>query len=113
MASGQHATPLYLPQGGAPALALQPLALSGQSVTEAEIQALVQEHPSVLPITEIDSQYANPIPICTELNTRGAGMIDNFMVTATGLPILVECKLWRNPRRAGKWSARYSITPAH
>ena len=34
--------------------------------------------------------------ICTELNTL-AGPIDNFMVTPSGLPVLVECKLWRNP----------------
>ena len=40
--------------------------------------------------------FSNPVPICTELNTP-AGPIDNFMVTAAGLPILVECKLWRNP----------------
>ena len=36
------------------------------------------------------------MPICTELNTP-AGPIDNFMVTPSGLPVLVECKLWRNP----------------
>ena len=31
-----------------------------------------------------------------ELKTP-AGPIDNFMVTPSGLPVLVECKLWRNP----------------
>jgi hypothetical protein len=36
------------------------------------------------------------VPICTELNTP-AGPIDNFMVTPSGLPVLVACKLWRNP----------------
>jgi hypothetical protein len=40
--------------------------------------------------------FAGPVPICTELNTL-AGAIDNFMVTPSGLPVLVECKLWRNP----------------
>src|SRR6478735_235279 len=34
--------------------------------------------------------------MCTELNTL-AGPIDNFIVTPSGLPVLVECKLWRNP----------------
>jgi hypothetical protein len=57
---------------------------------------LIQEHPSCLPIAEIDPTFSNPVPICTELNTP-AGPIDNFMVTASGLPVLVECKLWRNP----------------
>jgi hypothetical protein len=36
------------------------------------------------------------VPICTELSTP-AGKIDNFLVTPSGLPVLVECKLWRNP----------------
>lgn len=40
--------------------------------------------------------FSGPVPICTELNTP-AGAIDNFMVTPSGLPVLVECKLWRNP----------------
>lgn len=66
------------------------------AVSEAEIKALVQAYPSSLPISEIDPMFANPVPICMELNTP-AGPIDNFMVTPSGLPILVECKLWRNP----------------
>ena len=40
--------------------------------------------------------FTGPVPICTELSTP-AGAIDNFMVTPSGLPVLVECKLWRNP----------------
>ena len=39
--------------------------------------------------------FLGPVPICTELNTQ-AGPIDSFMVTPSGLPILIECKLWRN-----------------
>lgn len=94
----QHTTPLMLdPQGGG-AVALVPLALTGSTdgVSEAAIQALVQAHPSCLPIAEIDPLFAGPVPICIELNTP-AGSIDNFMVTPSGLPVLVECKLWRNP----------------
>jgi hypothetical protein len=66
-------------------------------VSELDIQTLVQTNPECLPIAEIDSLFINPVPICTELNTL-AGPIDNFMVTTTGLPVLVECKLWRNPQ---------------
>ncbi len=25
------------------------------------------------------------------------GRVDNFLITASGLPIILECKLWRNP----------------
>jgi len=66
------------------------------SIDEAFIQALVHAHPSALPIAEIDPIFAGAIPICRELNTT-AGSIDNFMITPSGLPVLVECKLWRNP----------------
>ncbi len=49
-----------------------------------------------LPIAEIDPVFSGPVPICTELKTN-AGAIDNFLVTPSGSPVLVECKLWRNP----------------
>ena len=65
-------------------------------MSEAYIQQLVHEHPACLPIAEIDAMFSGPVPICTELNTP-AGSIDNFLVTPSGLPVLVECKLWRNP----------------
>jgi hypothetical protein len=65
-------------------------------VSEAAIQQLIHNHPGCLPVAEIDPMFRDPVPICTELNTT-AGPIDNFMVTPSGLPILVECKLWRNP----------------
>jgi hypothetical protein len=69
---------------------------SPESVSEAWIQDLVQRHPACLPIEEIDPIFANPVALCKELNTP-AGPIDNFLITASGLPVLVECKLWRNP----------------
>lgn len=96
--SRQHATPILLAADGLaaePLIAL-PLGADGHGLSEAAIQNLIQQHPSCLPIAEIDPQFVDPVPICTELNTP-AGPIDNFMVTASGLPVLVECKLWRNP----------------
>lgn len=65
------------------------------SVAEADIQALVHEHPEILPIDEIDPMFTRPVPVCRELSTP-AGQIDNLMITPTGLPVIVECKLWRN-----------------
>ena len=96
--SRQHATPLLL-QGGSPgAVPLVPVGHdAGEgSIDEAFIQALVHAHPGALPIAEIDPAFVGPVPICRELNTP-AGAIDNFLITPSGMPVLVECKLWRNP----------------
>jgi hypothetical protein len=64
-------------------------------VLEDYIQALVHEHPSILPISEVDPIFKGAVAVCRELETP-AGPIDNFLVTPSGLPVLVECKLWRN-----------------
>lgn len=94
----QYAVPILLPADGSSAQELTPLALTTGpgAVSEAAIQQLVFAHPSCLPIREIDPLFCNPVPLCMELNTP-AGPIDALMVTASGLPVLIECKLWRNP----------------
>ncbi len=89
----QHSVPIFIPKEGTKATALTQL---GQQYSEDYIQRLVHENPSCLPIEEIDPMFAGPVAICRELSTP-AGAIDNFMVTPSGLPVLVECKLWRNP----------------
>lgn len=91
----QHATPIYVPTTGA-ALALAPVAqTTAGGVLEDYIQALVHEHPSILPIAEVDPIFAGAVPVCRELQTP-AGFVDNLLITPSGLPVLVECKLWRN-----------------
>lgn len=94
----QQASPILLPLAGGSETVLQQLSMDGgtDAVRELAIQTLIQAHPGCLPIDEIDPTFSNPVPICMELNTP-AGPIDNFMVTARGFPVLVECKLWRNP----------------
>ncbi len=96
--SRQHSAPVLIPRGPAKATSLGSIGFrSGEdSVSEEYIQRLVHEHPSCLPIAEIDPTFIGPVPVCMELQTP-AGPIDNFMVTPSGLPVLVECKLWRNP----------------
>jgi len=107
----QHSIPLLLTSGVGGAVPLTPLSQqNGDMVSEADIQALIHAHPACLPIAEIDPMFLGPVPICTELNTP-AGPIDNFMVTPTGLPVLVECKLWRNPEGRREVVGKSSITP--
>lgn len=93
----QHATPILLAATGGVALPL--LAQHGPEATtlEAEIQALVHTHPEALPIEEIDPIFSKPVTVCREMVVGKAGRVDNFLITASGLPIIVKCKLWRNP----------------
>jgi hypothetical protein len=95
----QRYAPLLIPTGGGQPVRLESISGEGaaSNVSEADIQNYVHAHPACLPIAEIDPIFANPVAICTELPTL-AGPIDNLMVTPAGLPVLVECKLWRNPQ---------------
>ena len=63
---------------------------------EAWLQRLIMDHPSVLPVDQIEPAFANLVPICIELQTP-SGFVDNLFVTPTGNLALAECKLWRNP----------------
>lgn len=69
---------------------------------EARLQEIIHDHPHSLPIEEIDPHFAGAIPICRELQLGSAGRVDNFLLTRNALPILVECKLWRNPEARRK-----------
>lgn len=96
--SRQHATPLFISTDGAIVTPAVPLAfgIGGHDLREKAIRDIVHRHPECLPISEIDPLFINPVPICVELSTP-AGPIDNLLITPSGLPVLVECKLWRNP----------------
>lgn len=96
--SRQHTPPILLaPDGTTRAIDQVSLTVAGQSsFSEAQIQAFVHAHPECLPIAEIDPIFVSPVSLCRELSTI-AGPIDNLLITPSGLPIIVECKLWRNP----------------
>lgn len=96
--SRQHTPPILVADDGTTsALQQLTLTLGGEgSFSETQIQAFVHAHPECLPVTEVDPVFTSPVSICRELNTM-AGPIDNLLITPSGLPIIVECKLWRNP----------------
>lgn len=96
--SRQHTPPILVaPDGTTRAVNQVSLTVAGQSsFSEAQIQAFVHAHPECLPIAEIDPIFVSPVSMCRELSTI-AGPIDNLLITPSGLPIIVECKLWRNP----------------
>ena len=91
--SRQQAAPLLLPAGGAPAETLPTV----DAPPEAVLRDLILSHPACLPLAEIDAAFAGALPLCTEMMTP-AGPVDLVLLTPDGLPVLVECKLWRNPQ---------------
>jgi hypothetical protein len=74
---------------------------SAESYSEAWLQSLLDEHPEVLPIEQIEPGFGTLIPLCRELpldiGAGRSGALDNLFATATGGLVLVETKLWRNP----------------
>ena len=66
------------------------------TIDENRLQDILFKHAEILPLDEIDSAYATPVPVCRELGT-GAGFVDALYLTPTGRIILAEFKLWRNP----------------
>ncbi len=66
--------------------------------TESWLQALLYDHPELLPVDELDDSYAPLIPIGREVHTD-RGFIDNLYVSPEGGITVVETKLWKNPEK--------------
>ncbi|MDO8152308.1 hypothetical protein [Isoptericola sp. b408] len=74
----------------------EPARLERTTVSEDAVQRLVFEHPEVLPVADLDEEFAPPVPIGREVGTA-AGPIDALYVSPHGGLTVVEAKLWRNP----------------
>jgi hypothetical protein len=72
-----------------------------ENYNEAWLQNLLDKHPEVLPIEQIEPGFGTLIPLCRELpldfGAGRTGALDNLFATETGGLVLVETKLWRNP----------------
>jgi len=93
----QHVAPILVDGNGNEQLVQLTLGSSDGQISESELQAILHSNPNCLPINEIDSLFADAVPLCREMRTT-AGYVDNVLMTPTGMPVLVECKLWRNPQ---------------
>jgi hypothetical protein len=72
--------------------------LKSSSYDEKWLQQLLFERPELL---TMETGERGIIPICRELPLKGSGstvFLDLFCVRDDGKPVLVECKLWRNPQ---------------
>lgn len=82
------------------------LDLSASDFNEAWLQRLVHQNPTVLPLYQAEPEAKSLHPVCRELPLSLPGgstvSLDNFLLTPEGRPILVECKLWRNPEARRK-----------
>ena len=74
---------------------------TGPRFVENLLQRLVHEHPSALPIMEIEPAFGQLRAVCQELKLTGddgVGYVDNLLINPEGRICLVECKLWHNPQ---------------
>lgn len=84
--------------------ALERVALKREGASaydEAWLQALIHDHPALLPVEQIEPALVPLVPVCREMPVP-SGFVDNLLMTEEGGIVLVEAKLWRNPegRRA-------------
>jgi len=78
-------------------LAMERLALGKGNFDEAWLQNQVQQHPYVLPVSEIEPGFGDLIAIAMEVPVP-QGFIDNVFITPNGNVVFTELKLWRNPQ---------------
>lgn len=102
MSQKPYANPLLLKEDDVSELQRISLEASGEdSYNEDYVRNLAFNHPSCLPISEIDNAYRDAVPVCKELNTP-AGPMDALYVTPEGRLVILEAKLWRNPEARRK-----------
>src|SRR5688572_3818298 len=69
-----------------------------ETPSEKWLQELLFGEPGLLPLEQFDPGAGHFIPICQELGLSNSGKMDIFGLTQAGRPVLIECKLWRNPQ---------------
>lgn len=90
---------LLLDTDNRPAARLERIPL-GIGHDERWLQALLFDHFELIPLDRIDPGAGMVVPVCRELPLPKPGgnvFLDMLGVTQHGRPVLVECKLWRNP----------------
>lgn len=75
---------------------LKRLRFTDRTIEEGWIQGLIEKHPEVLPVAEIEPVFSPLLSVGREVST-GAGSIDNLFLSPEGYLTIVETKLWRNP----------------
>ncbi len=76
-------------------IALESIQQEASIHKEEWLQKLLQNHPQILPVDEIEPIFSPLVPIGREISTE-VGYIDNLFISRSGYLVLVETKLWRN-----------------
>ncbi len=71
---------------------LRPIDLAKGLYQETWLQQLLDVHPEILPVAELNETIGLPISLGREVDG-----IDNLLITDQGKLIVVETKIWRNP----------------
>lgn len=86
--------PILIPAAG-PCQKLERIRLGAGVHDEDWLQGLIFDHPQLLPVSQIEPGFGDPLPAAREVPCAH-GSIDNLYLTPTGEIVLVETKLWRN-----------------
>ena len=89
-------SPSFVIPGG-PVQTLDRLPREHTKFNEQFLQALLADHPELLPIEDLRDDVGYLLCIGREVVVP-SGVIDNLYLSTTGYPVIVETKLWRNPQ---------------
>jgi hypothetical protein len=64
---------------------------------EEKFRGLIEAHPEVIPISEINPTATVAIPIGREVTIPSVGSVDLLFLDDTGRLVVIECKLIQNP----------------
>ena len=69
--------------------------------SERRLQELIYDHPTCLPLDQIEPGIGQLVSVCMELPLH-VGSVDNLFITPEGNLVLAEVKLWGNPEARRK-----------
>ena len=91
----RDANPIVInPEG--PDTKLNRMSFAQRELKEKWLQDLIERHPDILPVSEIEPAFAPMISIGYEVPTA-SGSIDNLFLSPQGFITIAETKLWVNP----------------
>lgn len=99
MSERQFTTPMFIENDDV--VALDRVPFGEKSYTESWLRDLLWNHPSLLPVAEIEPIFDGLLPVAWELQT-GCGLVDLLFINSDGMITIVETKLWRNPEARRK-----------